>query len=385
MNKKINVYLMYIITFLQGLIFYVPVSTIYRQSRGLSMYQIFLLESIFTVILILSQVPLGWVADKYGYKFTLIISNILYFVSKIVFYKANSFQLFLLEDILIALAISALSGCDIALLYSSIDKNKSEKVFGIYSALNASGLLVAAISYSFLVLKSMDFAVFCTIIPYGIAAVLTFFIEEEPHAVEKRPSLKSSFKEILNNKSIIIIVVAVALTSEITHSVCVFLNQPQYIRSGISLKYFGIIAAVMQAFCLLSAKAYKFTERFGQKRTMLVLLFNILISCIVLKFTDNPFLSIVMIAIMEGSYAIVQPIILAIENKTASSDNRATILSMYAMMGDAISTILNIIIGKAADVSVSSAFGTCSVLSIIVCLLAFVYFKIVKINVKARR
>lgn len=376
MNKKINVYIMCIITFLQGLIFYVPVSTIFRQSRGLSLYQIFLLESIFTLLLIAAQVPLGWIADKYGYKFTLIISNILYFISKIVFYKAFSFQMFLLEDIIDALAIAGISGCDIALLYSSVEKDETEKIFGIYTAVGALGLLTASISYSFLVSVSMSFTVFCTIIPYGIAAVLTFFLKEEPHNSEKKPGFRNSFKDILNCKWVIIIVIAVALTSEITHSICIFLNQPQYIRSGISIKYFGLIAALMQVFCLLSARAHKFTGRFGQKRTMLVLLINILFSCIILIYTENPFMSITMIAVMEGSYAIVQPIILAIENEAVTSENRATMLSMYAMMGDVISVILNIVIGKAADTSLPAAFGTCAALSVIVCILAFVYFYI---------
>lgn len=97
MNSKHNVYVMYAIVFLQGFVFYGPVATIYRQARGLLMSEIFLIESIALVLILLFEVPWGWFADRYGYKKTLVIVNLLYFVSKIIFYKAEGFGGFLLE------------------------------------------------------------------------------------------------------------------------------------------------------------------------------------------------------------------------------------------------------------------------------------------------
>ena len=43
---KKNIYLMYTIAFLQGLVFYGPIATLYREARGLSVFQITLIESI---------------------------------------------------------------------------------------------------------------------------------------------------------------------------------------------------------------------------------------------------------------------------------------------------------------------------------------------------
>ena len=51
-DKRLNIYLMYLIVFLQGFVFYGPVSTIYRLERGISMYQIFYIESIFWILMI---------------------------------------------------------------------------------------------------------------------------------------------------------------------------------------------------------------------------------------------------------------------------------------------------------------------------------------------
>ena len=59
----------------------------------------------------------GYVADRIGYKRTLSLSFHFLFVSKIVFFWANSFSLFLIERLLLAIAFSAHSGVDIAYLH----------------------------------------------------------------------------------------------------------------------------------------------------------------------------------------------------------------------------------------------------------------------------
>ena len=89
LNNKRNIYLMYIIVFLQGFVFYGPIATVFRENRGVSIYQIFLIESISMILIMLFEVPWGIFADKFGYKKTLVISNFIFFISKIVFFKAN--------------------------------------------------------------------------------------------------------------------------------------------------------------------------------------------------------------------------------------------------------------------------------------------------------
>ena len=85
MNRNRNVYLLCIIVFLQGLVFYGPVATLFRQSRGLSLNDIFILETIFIILMFVFEIPWGYIADKIGYKKTLVISFFLFFLSKILF------------------------------------------------------------------------------------------------------------------------------------------------------------------------------------------------------------------------------------------------------------------------------------------------------------
>lgn len=374
LNRKINVYLMYIIVFLQGFVFYGPIATIYRQNRGLSMSSIFLIESISWVLMIIFEIPWGWFSDKFGYKKTLVISNFLFFISKIIFYKAYSFEMFFLERVLLSLSISGLSGCDTALIYSSIEDDESEKIFGRYNAFSTVGFLIASLVSSFLVKYSMDSTAFWTIIPYGLAAILTLFIKDTKIEHEKKPKLKQSLLTALKNKNIIILVLSAALISEVVQAVSVFLNQSQYLRSGIDIKYFGILTAVMQIVCLSSVKAYKLSNKLGKNKSIQILYMIISICCTILVFTSNAALTILSIILLCGSASIISPIILDIENKSITTMDRATLLSVYAMCGDLIGAGANIIIGKTADISTPASFITCTIM----CLCAYILFIVYK-------
>lgn len=372
-NKKVNVYLMYIIVFLQGFVFYGPIATLYRQNRNLSLSDMFLIESISWILLIIFEIPWGWFADKFGYKKTLIISNFILFISKIIFYKANSFEMFFLERVLLSLSLAGISGCDIALIYSSIKKEESEKIFGAYSAFSTGGYLIASVMYGIIVKNSMDSTAFYTIIPYALAAILTLFIKDVNVQQEERPKFKQSLLTALKNKSIIVLVISFALINEVVQVVGVFLNQLQYLRSGIDIKYFGILNVVMQVVRLMSIKAYKISSKLGHNRSIETLYIVIAICCTVLVFTSTATLTILSIIIIFGSAAIIAPIVLNIENKSITTYDRATLLSIFSMFGSLAGAGSNIIIGKTADISISSAFITCVVMCVCAYILLLLY------------
>lgn len=375
MNKKVNVYLMYIIVFLQGLVFYGPIATLYRQSRNLSLSGMFLIESISWILMIIFEIPWGWFADRFGYKKVLVISNFIFFISKIVFYEANSFEMFFLERVLLSAALAGISGCDIALIYSSVKQDENEKVFGRYNAFSTSGYLIASIFFSLLVRQSMNSTVFYTIIPYAVAAILTLFIKEVNMQQVEKPKLKESLLKALKNKSIIILVISFALINEVVQVVSVFLSQSQYLRSGINIKYFGILTVVMQIVRLSSIKAYKFSSKLGENRSIQNSYAIIVICCITLVFTSNAALTILSIIFISSSAAFVYPIVLNIENRRISNVDRATLLSVFSMFGDLTAAATNVIIGKTADISIPLAFITCVVMCICAYMLFFIYKK----------
>ncbi len=369
---------MYVIIFLQGFVFYGPVATLYRQARGLSMSEIFLIESISWILMIVLEVPWGLFSDRFGYKKTLVFVNVLFLISKIVFYIASSFILFLLERILLAIVFSGLSGCDTALIYSSIEEDEVQSVFGRYSAFGTLGFLLASILSSFIVAVSLDYTALFTIFPYALAGILTLLLDEVNGDSKVKPKFKESFKQAFNDKSIILFVISIALIIEVFQSTTVFLNQAQYLKSGIDAKYFGVILAGIQLVRLFSVKSNYLSKKLGNCKAIILLYFLVTLCCIVLIFTANPIVSVTTIVLISFSVAMIGPIEIEIKNKTIRTSNRATILSIYSMVASLIASISNIIIGITAEQSLEMGFRTCSMMSILAFILMIVYFKLVK-------
>lgn len=366
MNKRINIYLLNIIIFLQGLIFYAPIATIYRENRGVSISQIFLIESIYMVLIILLEIPWGRFADKFGYKRTLILANFIFFISKIIFFKADSFFMFFIERLLLAISISGLSGCDSALLFLSLDeKDNSERAFARYDFFSNLGFLLGSILSTFIINVSMDLAAFYTIIPYGVAFLLSFLLKDVKGKSLESVGIIKNLKCILQKRNILIFVIAIALVTEVVQSITVFLNQGIYIKSNIDVKYFGLILAAIQIIKLISIKSYKITNKIGQKTTIKLFIMVIFVSSFALIFIRKGFLAFTGIALIATSMAFIEPIFMDIKNKSIETVDRATLLSIYSMLGSIISAVINPVIGFAANYSLEGSLIVCSIISLI--------------------
>jgi len=74
MNRK-NIILLWLISFLQGTVFYASASTIYRLSRGLTMGQFGFISGILSISILILEVPSGILSDRIGHKKTILIST----------------------------------------------------------------------------------------------------------------------------------------------------------------------------------------------------------------------------------------------------------------------------------------------------------------------
>ena len=118
MQKK-NIVLLCLIEFLQGMVFYAAVATLYRQEAGLGIFEIMVIESANMALSMLLEVPWGWLADRIGYRRTMIVCNVLFLVTKFIFWQTGNFGGFLAERLLLAVVISGLSGVSSSMLWLS--------------------------------------------------------------------------------------------------------------------------------------------------------------------------------------------------------------------------------------------------------------------------
>lgn len=178
---KRNIFLMYAISFFQGMVFYGSVATLYRQACGLSLFQITAIESIFSVVCIALEFPWGVIADRIGYRRTMLFCNLLFFISKIVFWKADTFGAFLCERLILSVVISGLSGVDDTVLFLSCGKQDTQRVFSIHGYFGTLGMVIASGCFSLFFSENFRAAAFWTVAAYALAALLSFGLQELAH------------------------------------------------------------------------------------------------------------------------------------------------------------------------------------------------------------
>lgn len=366
MNLRRNIILMYGISFLQGLVFYGSIATLYRQAAGINIFQITLIESISFMLCILFELPWGMIAERIGYKHVMIIACFLYFISKIVFWKADSFFDFLAERILLSVVCAGLSGCDSAILYISCNNDKSQKVFGIYNNLSMLGLMTASAVFAVYLGNDYRMSAFLTIFPYGLAMLLALGLKEvrRPEAI-RRKTFKTLVSALCKDGKFIPALIGMGLLNETHQTVTVFLNQLQYKKCGIAVSSMGYILILVTFLHLCGIFSFNFTKWLGVRKLSL-LIFNVAaVSCFIMVWTNNAFLSIVCICAISVAYSLFQPLQMEIQNRQIVVEERAAMLSSYAVILESTAAVTNVVFGKVAQVNLSYAMffgGVCCIL-----------------------
>ncbi len=105
------------------------VTLFWQDALGMSMREIFLLQGLFGVSVAALEFPSGYVADRLGYRRTLLLAVCLQVVGWSVYVVANDFAIALLAEIILGAGLALISGCDVALLFESLREAGQERSF----------------------------------------------------------------------------------------------------------------------------------------------------------------------------------------------------------------------------------------------------------------
>ena len=358
---KKNIYIMYAIGLLQGMVFYGPIATLYRQAQGVTVFEITLIESISLALCIALEVPWGVVADRIGYRKTMIFCCSLYFVSKILFWQATNFWWFLAERILLSVVIAGMSGADSSILYLSCQGQDSQRVFGIYSGMGMAGLLIAAGVFSLVVRDNYPLAAFLTVISYALAAVLSLGLTEVKQ--ETQPQHHGQLRKALPKGSLVLFLLAAAFLAETHQTITVFLNQLQYQRCGMGEGAMGWAYILATILGLSGVFSVGVTKRTGILGGCLLFCSLSIGACLVLAWTRSGTASVGSILLLRLSNTLFQPFQAQMQNQQIQTENRATALSVNAMLMDCVAVGSNLVFGALSEYSLTAAFVFGSALS----------------------
>lgn len=350
MKKTRNVRILTAMAFCQGLVFYSPVATLYRLSCSLSMFDISTIESISFAVSMALEVPWGIVADRIGYRKVMIASSLIYLASKVVFLLAYGYPMFLFERILLASALSGLSGVDESMLYLSAGED-GEKAFAAISTATASGLVVPSLFLLAFPHAGYRMLALLTVASYAANLALSFSLDETL-AERSREEVRQRGREFPDPR-LLLPVLPIALLSSVMaeggNYLTVFLSQVRLTFLGGGTGILAVSSIILTASGLASALSPRLARLVGGGRLLFLLPLLLALSSAVAGLSSSTAAVLPALAIARASYAMFAPrSALAIQQALCVED-RATALSALSMISSLAAFVAMPFIGRLAD------------------------------------
>lgn len=346
----------YLFSFLISMSLTESIWMLFLAYRGMSLFQIGLLESIYHIFSLTFEMPTGMIADRFGRKFSRVLGRVMTLLSTLLMLSAHSFPAFALAFLFTALGNNLESGAGDALIYDTLLEIDSEteymKIKGRQEAFYQTAKLLSLVVGGWVATHSYEIA-------YGITA-LTHFVSilqalrfTEP-SIGKRDvqstSLIKHFKESLlaiwNNRHVFRFMLF--MESFALFYATLFFYMQNYMKfQGNNEFFIGIVLASTSLLGLIfSALAHKIEPLLGQKRLIGAASFSILLCLFGIAFTPFVIPFFLGMAILDGILFVVFSDYI---NQLIPSDYRATLLSFQSMLFSVMMIILFPIIGWIAE------------------------------------
>lgn len=338
--------------------FMLPVIVLFWQDNGLSMTKIMLLQSLFALCVVGLEVPTGYLADVWGRKRTLMGAGVFFTLGYALYSVSSSFWQFAAAEVLFALAISLISGSDSAFLYDTLkelgEESRFQQVWGkslFYNMLfisfsNVVGGLIGKVDFRIPLYVSVP-----------VAASILFIAKTMQEPKRHKLIVKEGYgRELLrivrfalveNTKLRWLIVYAGVIFA--FNQAALWFYQPYFSLSGMDIAYFGVVFASFQVVAAFSSKyAYRIERLLGQKTSLAVLVFIVGVSFLLMG--NFVFLFSFSFAFLQQfTRGFFRVVVTDYVNKLASSDVRATIISVQNMFASLLYAIVIPFAGWAAD------------------------------------
>ena len=327
------------LSILRGLAFaWFPIPTIilFYQSHGLNLEQAVLLKTILSLSILILEVPSGYIADKLGRKFCLVVGSTVWLVGWLFYCTGSNFVAFAVAEILSGVAVSLISGADTAIAYETLlqlDKESFYRTFegrlvaiaGITEAV--CGLVGAAIAEVDLVYPFYLQTV-CLVLYIGLSVTL---IEPKRH-VETSSShnedLKTIIADVFIQRPRLRWLILLSSTFSTATFLIVWLSQGYFQQIDLPITAMGWTWAIFHLLMsLASINARRIETALGLKKALIILIL-IMGGAYICLGSINSMAGIIFIALIYIVRGVRSPLTLDLINQQVPSAIRATVLSL---------------------------------------------------------
>jgi MFS family permease len=272
---KRNISLLYGFSFFDQFMIHIALWVPYLTTKGIGMQQFMELQAVFALVILCGEVPSGLLSDLWGRKKTLLLGSTLKAVSFSLLPLWSSYEGFLFFHLMMGIALSMISGGDIALLYDSHLAADGEKSPGTTLLGNAklaaqTGTTLSALVGGAVVTLSYGHLLWANAILSWIPVLLVLSIAEPPASFERPKKWAQNLKEVLSATLVRDTATRLVFLSLIAGGagglVMFWVNQKYWQESGVSLGWFGVLLAGYGLIFGLAGRSAAFAAtRYGRR------------------------------------------------------------------------------------------------------------------------
>jgi|GEM_PF-1879227 len=343
-----NITLNYITSCLMWGRFFIPVLALFYIASQVPLEQFAIIMSVFSLSILLLEIPTGVISDLIGRKKTLLLSRLMYIIEVYILAFHNGFLMFLIAKIISGIGVSLASGTDSALLFDSLKRlgrqKEHKKIFGISQTIMSVSMAFVFIIGAFLFSINAKLPAILTL-PFMVAGFIFTFFFEEPYQNHKKINFKNYVKHFKQavvyffKKAELRYLAFYSLVIGSAISAMQSFSSVYYENIAIPISLIGVCAFAASIITAWSSKkTHSIEERIGERKSLyfvqIVTLIAVILMSLMMRYIGILFYFL--IAFICGFYAIT---LNDYANKHVRTSHRATMLSINNMF-DNIGVIL---------------------------------------------
>lgn len=357
---------------LRFVLFPIPVVTIFWHDQiGLSLADIMLLTATFSLSSVLLEFPSGYIADRIGYRRSLLVGSVFWVLAWPAYVYATTFAEVVVAEVLLGAAAAFFSGADAALLFVSLDASGRSGSYTRWEGRQRAAAQMAEAGSSsiggwlYALGPRVPFwlQIPFSLIAFGVAATLrepprTSAGGRASHVMRALHVVRASLWHHRRLRTAMALSVVLGLSS----FMMVWLVQPYMQARGIPTAWFGPIWAAAHVWlALVSLASARVAETFGVRATLL--------ACALLVVAGYALLATTAAAVGVAFYLCLMtvrglqaPLLANVLQRDAPDDDRASVLSLNALLFRLSFVVLGPPLGVLVDrIGLDAALGVLAI------------------------